>query len=693
MKTPAFTLAALAGMALTPSTLAQITCTEVGGGATPPNCIFNRSFEEPRASNQALPARWRSFNTAIRRYVGDGLLPEVTPRTGIAAMELPSGFDFAGFDTDLFASSLGLYYDPKYDLNCGTMQACAWYLSPVGQGLQDTNGGLKVEFRRPDLSVYDYIEELTINNSTGYADGTWKQICLTFSRADWDFVYNRNNNGVPYDLPPNRLSILPLRFAPGTGGTGTIFWDDVTYEQYNSNATSFNEEIWDDKNVAATARRDATITEPAIPVFLDQVNPAGPKTYRVGNGCNTASTYQVVEVSDRTPTSNGFPLTYADIVANGYVRASVQKTDGSSSSFGTSAVGQPGVRFNGNPITVVPTMTEARVQATWTAAVEPETQPGRALPFGVQNTAAYGAFANLTSTRVYPDPVVGTSKATVMFNFTAASSFTLPTGRGNDAFRLAWLSSMLATQAGGQYDANYIAVSNGSNTRTLRIPDAPRNAYLFPSPVAINVGDTVTLYKDTAASWNPGSPTVALKLIAVSGATGGLGIQGFLASSTDPNDDSLSVWVEWTGAPSTVTAGTNITATFELTATNPTPKGDGNHDGAVTCADVDILNSLFNQTTASATFNAYVDMNNDGVINTADHTALNALAGGGCAPPPANCIGDFNNDGVVNTADLTTFLGRFGQTVTPGSTGDFNNDGIVNTQDLTTFLGRFGQPC
>ncbi|MFM9958612.1 MAG: FG-GAP-like repeat-containing protein [Phycisphaerales bacterium] len=74
--------------------------------------------------------------------------------------------------------------------------------------------------------------------------------------------------------------------------------------------------------------------------------------------------------------------------------------------------------------------------------------------------------------------------------------------------------------------------------------------------------------------------------------------------------------------------------------------------------------------------------------------------------PPANniaavltrppCRGDFNNDAAVTTSDLTFFLGRFGQTATPGTPAfraDFNSDGVVNTADLVTFLGRFGRPC
>ncbi|MFM9957651.1 MAG: CARDB domain-containing protein [Phycisphaerales bacterium] len=65
-------------------------------------------------------------------------------------------------------------------------------------------------------------------------------------------------------------------------------------------------------------------------------------------------------------------------------------------------------------------------------------------------------------------------------------------------------------------------------------------------------------------------------------------------------------------------------------------------------------------------------------------------------PPPPACRADFNTNGVVDTADLVFFLGRFGQTATPGSPAaraDFNGDGVVNTPDLVFFLGRFGSVC
>jgi hypothetical protein len=658
--------------------------------------VLNPGFEEGR-TDPTVVRFWRMFNGAKRRFVGDGFLGPagVTPHTGNACVELPPGDVFSGLDTNVFNGTTGLYNDPAYAYGCGPVTFSAWYLVPTTKPLLTQSAGIKMEFRRPNSSVYEAFENLTINGPT-FADGQWHKLTMTISQADYDYNFNYYNAGVAYPEPPNAVSLLPFRFGSDTFDQGTIYWDDVEYTQFTDPNTSPDVKIWDDRNVRAFAVTNAGVQEPSIPVFLNSVTPSGPKNYRVGAGCATLSTYDIIEISDAVPNSGGFPLTFADIVANGYVRPLVQKADGTTTAFGTSVVTHPSFRPNGGPIDTVPDMTSASLNATWVPQ-DPGPPAGpakRASPFSVTGNGSYSGVASLTCTREYPDPAVGASVVNVTYTWTANQTFTLPTGRGNDAFRLFWLSSMLGNLASGQYDANFLAVTDANNkTRTIRLTDSPRNVYLYPAPQPVVVGGDFTLYKDTAATWNPGSPSIKVKLVSISGAAGALGVQGYLAPSTNPNDDSLNVWLEWVGAPATVNAGTVITATFQVTATPATPKGDANHDGVINCADVTLLNSIFGKSSSAPDFNAYVDMNNDGVINLADHTALNAAAGGGCTPPPASCVGDFNNDGAVNTADLTFFLGRFGQTVTPGSPGDINGDGAVNTQDLTTFLGRFGQPC
>lgn len=73
-------------------------------------------------------------------------------------------------------------------------------------------------------------------------------------------------------------------------------------------------------------------------------------------------------------------------------------------------------------------------------------------------------------------------------------------------------------------------------------------------------------------------------------------------------------------------------------------------------------------------------------------TVTGTITGTLTVPLPP-CPADLNGDRLVNVLDLTVFLGRFGQSVTPGSPGDLNSDGSINTSDLVSFLTAFGVPC
>lgn len=73
-------------------------------------------------------------------------------------------------------------------------------------------------------------------------------------------------------------------------------------------------------------------------------------------------------------------------------------------------------------------------------------------------------------------------------------------------------------------------------------------------------------------------------------------------------------------------------------------------------------------------------------------TITGTISGSITVPLPP-CVADLNGDRAVNVQDLTIFLGRFGQSGTPGAPGDINSDGVVNTADLVSFLSAFGVPC
>ena len=663
--------------------------------------LIDPGFEIGRTSDPSIPKYWQTYNGAVRRFTGDGILPaSVVPHGGTAVLELPPGNDFCGASTNVFNGATGFYYDPQYAYGCGPATFQAYYLIPTNKPITKQAAGMKMEFRRCNTSIYDHFEALDIQG-VQFATGLWTAKSITVTQADWDYLFNYYNTGNPWpDAPecpgtvgPISVSLLPERFGIDTTDTGTIYWDDVSFVQDTTATDSPDIKMWDDKNVTAYAKRNAGVVEPNIPVYLHEINPSRNFTSRIGAGCSPLSTYNIIEISDAVTGTGGFPLTFADIVANGYVRVAVQKADGTSTPFGTSIVTDPAYRANGGALGTVPTMTGATLNATWVPQVPfPGGPAQRANPFTVTNTGTFPT-GTITCTKSYPDPVVGASEVDITYTWTATSSFTLPTGRGNDAFRLVWLSSMLANLASGQYDGNYLSVTDPSNnTRTIRLADSPRGAYLYASPQPIAVGGSFTLYKDTSATWNAGSPSMTVQLVSITGATG-LGVQGYLDTSTNPNNDSLSVWLEWTGAPATVNSGTVISATFKVFATAETAKGDANHDGVINCADVDALLAIYNKSSSFAGFNAYVDMNNDGVINLADYNALVAITGPGCSPAPSSCPGDVNGDSIVNTLDPRSLLSLFGVSVSPATQGDLNGDGIVNTVDLGQLLSHFGVPC
>ncbi len=196
--------------------LASAAVTAIAGIAVAqPDLVYNGSFETPAPLGSG-PDGWRMFNTAAYRNINDG--PNILTRTGDYSVELASGADFVGADTNAFDPNTLDYYDPKYVWRGGACRACGWYAIPADQPLTGANAGMKIEFRRDNFSVYMPVEDLFIN---GHTDGQWRQACITVGCDE-----------LPPDFPPFPItaSVLVVRFGD-VNSTGTIFWDDVTFQQ------------------------------------------------------------------------------------------------------------------------------------------------------------------------------------------------------------------------------------------------------------------------------------------------------------------------------------------------------------------------------------------------------------------------------------------------------------------------------
>ena len=427
-----------------------------------------------------------------------------------------------------------------------------------------------------------------------------------------------------------------------------------------------NYKFFDDGEIALLAIPNGGVLEPSIPLYLNGVRVDDPRT-------GGPDVYAIIDFYDRVPGTGSYPLSAADIIANGYIRPLVQRADGSSSAFGTSVISGPSFRPQGQPLDLIPDMSRADVTTG---------DPHGDDRIVVQGQGVYGARATLTSRRHWPDPLIGRTDVIITCTWTASVDITLAGGsggRGFDAFRLCMLSSMLANTQAGEYDARYLQVVDPQGrARTIEVADAPRPRYLFTPPRPVAAGGSFALLKDNAATWNAGSPSMQIVVESVSAPVGSLGVQAYLADTTNPNDDSLNVWLEWLDAPATIPAGTRIDARFRVIATPATDPGDLNHDGAFTRTDGVRCFQLLGRVEADPDFDAYADLDRSRSITDADFDALVTLIG----THPA----DMSGDGVVNTIDVLVFLAAF---ASGDPSADLNTDGVVNTIDVLLYLNLF----
>ena len=120
-----------------------------------------------------------------------------------------------------------------------------------------------------------------------------------------------------------------------------------------------------------------------------------------------------------------------------------------------------------------------------------------------------------------------------------------------------------------QYDANVLRYQDrGGTVRTIQLDHSTRRgAHLLPR--GVELGNWFELIKSPGSRWFPDSPSIRVELPDRSKVPGRLGLQGYLAETVDPNDDSLSVWVEWLDAPKVIASGTTLELDARVIATPP----------------------------------------------------------------------------------------------------------------------------
>jgi hypothetical protein len=252
-------LASLAIACASTTGLAQTNGLQNGGFET--SCFF---------CGGPFPEGWHSPGgslNAMRRFVGDGLLPAfspvgtpppaLTPHTGNAVVQIKTdgngGFFGVTTDTVNFCycdQTCGTactgpfpFFDPAFDYTQGDVVVGGWYMIPTDQAITGDAASIKIEikFGNYDLATLEnYASDGTGGSIIGTTNGEWRHFSVTFLKTNIVAQYECNVGirplcgceGCEPAIPPNHCKITPSRFVgDNTPTTGTIYWDDITYLQ------------------------------------------------------------------------------------------------------------------------------------------------------------------------------------------------------------------------------------------------------------------------------------------------------------------------------------------------------------------------------------------------------------------------------------------------------------------------------
>lgn len=142
---------------------------------------------------------------------------------------------------------------------------------------------------------------------------------------------------------------------------------------------------------------------------------------------------------------------------------------------------------------------------------------------------------------------------------------------GKDAFRFLTLSSMYSSAS--RYDGNVIRFKKNGEVVNISLTQKNQRGYIIEkdSPYCSEFG----LLKETGSAGkpytpgSPDSPSFQVKVLESSVPGEQLCLQAYLSESTNVNDDSLSVWLEWRDCPAVLEKGQEVSLAAEISALPP----------------------------------------------------------------------------------------------------------------------------
>lgn len=184
------------------------------------NLVYNGGFEILGAPQIFGPRGWQAYNGPVLSTV------TAVAHTGDNCVVLPTNAlnTFVGVSSDLFGNNGAYFWSPITIPGGGDITVKGWYMIPTETPLTGCNAGLKLEFKRDNLSEFTARELLTVNGTT---NGQWRQMSMTVTEADL--------NAIALAFPPGPVgvAVLAIRFGPSLAQSGTVYWDDLELFQGN----------------------------------------------------------------------------------------------------------------------------------------------------------------------------------------------------------------------------------------------------------------------------------------------------------------------------------------------------------------------------------------------------------------------------------------------------------------------------
>ncbi|MFH1799894.1 MAG: response regulator [Candidatus Omnitrophota bacterium] len=150
------------------------------------------------------------------------------------------------------------------------------------------------------------------------------------------------------------------------------------------------------------------------------------------------------------------------------------------------------------------------------------------------------AFQSKDFKMIFRKPLKESVEAEVSFTLKARRNFSIDADRAanHEGFKVLQFSSM---NIGTAHDADF-AIYQGENKAMVRSPTAGKNRFIVPQPQPLEHG-LVYLTNEKPSSWGY-RPTVFIQMLPDS-TPSDFSAQGWIAESSNPNDDNLGAWIHF----------------------------------------------------------------------------------------------------------------------------------------------------